>query len=165
MAELTPPNRNVSLDDLLEANKARFDRIFETRMRESEGLDPAGMPFVAPAPDPLGGTGGEAPRSAQRRIPGGRGAETGIPPSRRPGRTGPRRRTEPPAPANPTRQRAGLPVLPGCTRRHTDPPAPPGARTAAPPRSTPPPRTKRLRVPGVPPPVPPPPPSIRSPST
>ena len=75
MAELTPPNRNVSLDDLLEANKARFDRIFETRMRESEGLDPAGMPFVAPAPDPLGGTGGEDGDAS----PPGRGAEPHVP--------------------------------------------------------------------------------------
>ena len=44
MAELTPPNRNVSLDDLLQANKARFDRIFETQMGESARLDRDRLP-------------------------------------------------------------------------------------------------------------------------
>ena len=44
MAELTPPDRNVSLDDLLKANKARFDRIFETQMGESARLDTDRLP-------------------------------------------------------------------------------------------------------------------------
>ena len=44
MAELTPPDRNVSLDDLLQANKARFDRIFETQMGESARLDRDRLP-------------------------------------------------------------------------------------------------------------------------
>ena len=44
MAELTPPDRNVSLDDLLKANKARFDRIFEVQMGESARLDSDRLP-------------------------------------------------------------------------------------------------------------------------
>ena len=44
MAELTPPNRNVSLDDLLKANKARFDRMFESQMGESSRLDSQRLP-------------------------------------------------------------------------------------------------------------------------
>ena len=44
MAELTPPDRNVSLDDLLKANKARFDRVFETQMGESARLDSDRLP-------------------------------------------------------------------------------------------------------------------------
>ena len=44
MAELTPPDRNISLDDLLKANKARFDRIFETQMGESARLDSERLP-------------------------------------------------------------------------------------------------------------------------
>ena len=44
MAELTPPNPNVSLDDLLEANKARFDRMFESQMGESARLDSQRLP-------------------------------------------------------------------------------------------------------------------------
>ena len=44
MAELTPPDRSVSLDDLLKANKARFDRIFETQMGESARLDSERLP-------------------------------------------------------------------------------------------------------------------------
>ena len=59
MAELTPPNRNVSLDDLLQANKARFDRMFEDQMRESSRLNRDRLPssngdLVAP-PDTSGG--------------------------------------------------------------------------------------------------------------
>ena len=71
MADLIPPNR-VSLDDLLEANKARFDRIFETRMRESEGLGTVGILPVAPGSDPLDGTeaGGMSGRGAGRHDPG-----------------------------------------------------------------------------------------------
>ena len=60
MAELTPPNRNLSLDDLLEANKARFDRIFEVQMRESAWLDPDPLPPAngdpASGPDRSDGT-------------------------------------------------------------------------------------------------------------
>ena len=44
MAELTPPDRNISLDDLLEVNRARFNRIFETQMQESAKLDPDSLP-------------------------------------------------------------------------------------------------------------------------
>ena len=59
MAELTPPSRNVSLDDLFEANKARFDRMFEDQMRESSRLNRDRLPtsngdLVAP-PDTSGG--------------------------------------------------------------------------------------------------------------
>ena len=66
MAELTPPDRNVSLDDLLKANKARFDRIFETQMGESARLDSERLPpsngDLAASPEPVGDTnrGGEA---------------------------------------------------------------------------------------------------------
>ena len=63
MAELTPPHRNVSLDDLLEANKARFDRIFEVQMRESARLDTDRLPpangDLEASPEPSGGSGGE----------------------------------------------------------------------------------------------------------
>ena len=44
MTKLTPPDRNASLDDLLKANKARFDRIFETQMGESARLDSERLP-------------------------------------------------------------------------------------------------------------------------
>ena len=73
MAELTPPNRNVSLDDLLEANKARFDRIFETQMGESARLDSDRLPPAngdrEPSPgtsDGANGEGGETARSSGR---------------------------------------------------------------------------------------------------
>ena len=62
MAELTPPNRNVSLDDLLQANKARFDRIFETQMGESARLDRDRLPpangDLDAVPDTSGGPDG-----------------------------------------------------------------------------------------------------------
>ena len=74
MAELTPPSRNVSLDDLFEANKARFDRIFETQMRESTRLDSDRLPPANgnpdTGPDPSGGTdAGEAAPSLGHRSP------------------------------------------------------------------------------------------------
>ena len=60
MAELTPPDRNVSLDDLLKANKARFDRMFETQMGESTRLDSERLPpsnsDLAAHPEPAGDT-------------------------------------------------------------------------------------------------------------
>ena len=62
MAELTPPDRNISLDDLLKANKARFDRIFETQMGESARLDSERLPpsngDLAARPEPTGGADG-----------------------------------------------------------------------------------------------------------
>ena len=70
MAELTPPNRNVSLDDLLEANKARFDRIFEEQMGESARLHSERLPpsngDLEGSRNPLAATndGGEADPSA-----------------------------------------------------------------------------------------------------
>ena len=87
MAELTPPNPNVSLDDLLKANKARFDRIFETQMGESARLDTDRLPpangDLEAGPEPTGDAdrsgeataspGGESPahfRTARTRDPG-----------------------------------------------------------------------------------------------
>ena len=68
MAELTPPSRNVSLDDLFEANKARFDQLFEVRMRESERLDPDRLPPAngdpESGPNPLDGTNDGASETA-----------------------------------------------------------------------------------------------------
>ena len=75
MAELTPPNRNVSLDDLLEANKARFDRMFEVQMRESARLDSDRLPPAngerEPGPEPSDETtgGDEAAHAAARSSP------------------------------------------------------------------------------------------------
>ena len=75
MAELTPPNRNVSLDDLLAANKARFDRMFEVQMRESARLDSDRLPPAngerEPGPEPSDGTtgGDEAAHAAARSSP------------------------------------------------------------------------------------------------
>ena len=82
MAELTPPHRNVSLDDLLEANKARFDRIFETRMRESARLDsdrlpPANGDLEGPAADGTNGGGETAPRLHRESPPPAPTAEPG----------------------------------------------------------------------------------------
>ena len=76
MAELTPPDRNVSLDDLLKANKARFDRIFETQMGESTRLDSERLPpsngDLAAHPEPAGDTHrgrGETPFSPAPESP------------------------------------------------------------------------------------------------
>ena len=75
MAELTPPNRNVSLDDLLEANKARFDRMFEVQMRESARLDSDRLPPAngerEPGPEPSDETtgGDKAAHAAARSSP------------------------------------------------------------------------------------------------
>ena len=97
MAELTPPSRNVSLDDLFEANKARFDQLFEVRMRESERLDPDRLPPAngdrESGPNPLDGTndgasetapsfGRESPPHAPAARSGGAGGA--AEPSRRP---------------------------------------------------------------------------------
>ena len=38
MADLKPPGGGISLDDLLEANRAHFDRILGARMREARDL-------------------------------------------------------------------------------------------------------------------------------
>ena len=104
MAELIPPNRHVSLDDLLEANKARFDRIFEDRMQESAGLDPDRLPpangDLEPGPDSMDGTdGGDgAARTLGREppphTPAARTGSIGSAsaPSRRPDSAGPARR-------------------------------------------------------------------------
>ena len=77
MAELTPPNRNASLDDLLKANKARFDRIFEVQMGESARLDSERLPpsngDLATNPESAGdihrGHGGEAAHSPAGESP------------------------------------------------------------------------------------------------
>ena len=95
MAELAPPSRNVSLDDLLEANKARFDRIFEVRMREATRLDPSRVPpadgGLMPAHgDPEGGAeqAGGADASGESALSPARGAPSSPPAARRadPGR-------------------------------------------------------------------------------
>ena len=111
MAELTPPNRNVSLDDLLEANKARFDRIFEVQMRESARIDPNRLPptngDLEPGPTPLDGTDGgdEAAHAPNRESPPHAfAARSGsirspAPTSRRPDSTVPSRFPRPAAPA------------------------------------------------------------------
>ena len=116
MAELTPPSRNVSLDDLLEANKARFDRIFETQMGESARLDSDRLPPPANgdrerAPglsDGANGGGGETAWSSGRASsrqgagaaePAGAGATATRPAGTiRPGGS-PRRRPDPDTPA------------------------------------------------------------------
>ena len=97
MAELTPPHRNVSLDDLLEANKARFDRIFETQMGESARLDRDRLPSsngdleVKQEPSDSVDGGGEAAPSPGPGSPvhssTGRSGDTAGPasPSPRPG--------------------------------------------------------------------------------
>ena len=85
MAELTPPNRNVSLDDLLEANKARFDRIFEEQMGESARLDSDRLPptngDLEAAPGPSGETDGETAPShrlpSPAHAPADRAADSG----------------------------------------------------------------------------------------
>ena len=82
-----PRTRNVSLDDLLKANKARFDRIFETQMGESARLDSERLPpsngDLAARPEPTDDAnrsgeathspGGESPvhsRTARTAAPG-----------------------------------------------------------------------------------------------
>ncbi len=50
MADLKPPGGGISLDDLLEANRAHFDRILGARMREARDL--GRIPAPAPAPEP-----------------------------------------------------------------------------------------------------------------
>ena len=127
MAELTPPNRNVSLDDLLEANKARFDRIFETQMGESARLDRDRLPSsngdLDAVPDtsgrPDGGdraaasSGSESPA----RAPTARYAEDGHSASApaRPGSAAPARRpagstAAAPRPVARTESRAAAPA-------------------------------------------------------
>ena len=95
MAELTPPDRNVSLDDLLRVNKARFDRIFETQMGESARLDSERLPpsnnDPAARPEPTGDAdgSGEATHSPGVRSPvHSHAARTGTP--RRPASASPR---------------------------------------------------------------------------
>ena len=97
MAELTPPNRNVSLDDLLQANKARFDRIFETQMGESARLDRDRLPSsngdLDAGPDMQGGPDGSDRAAASSgpespaRVPAARYAGDGhfAPAPARPG--------------------------------------------------------------------------------
>ena len=93
MAELTPPNRNVSLDDLLKANKARFDRIFETQMGESARLSRDRLPTSNGDLETPGGTdrsdeGTSSPGTVSpMRSPAARSAQDGYPasPSPRPG--------------------------------------------------------------------------------
>ena len=105
MAELTPPNRNISLDDLLEANKARFDRIFEVQMRESAWLDPDPLPPAngdpASGPDRSDGTSSDnAAPPPPIREPAQEGAAVLMPEvargtasrSRHPGHSAPARR-------------------------------------------------------------------------
>ena len=94
MADLTPPNRNVSLDDLLEANKARFDRIFEAQMGESARLDSERLPpsngdldAGRNASDGTNGGGRAAPSPgvASPRAPTARSGEDGSSASPAPG--------------------------------------------------------------------------------
>ena len=97
MAELTPPDRNVSLDDLLKVNKARFDRIFEVQMGESARLDSDRLPpangDLEVRADPSnethgGGTASTHSHSSAARAPAA-GAGYSAPPAAPPHRTGP----------------------------------------------------------------------------
>ena len=49
MAEVRPPGAGISLDELLEANRAQFDRILGARLREAEGLGRDLAPLVGDA--------------------------------------------------------------------------------------------------------------------
>ena len=126
MAELTPPNRNVSLEDLLKANKARFDRIFEVQMGESARLDSDRLPAtngdLEVGPDPSGDTnGGEAAPSHDPRSPSrataARSGDSGSPaaPANRPASRAPTRRptadtAAPPRPAARAERRTPAPA-------------------------------------------------------
>ena len=70
MAELKPPGAGISLDDLLEANRAHFDRILGARLREARdlGREPTLLPGAgAPAdlPSPADGNGAGPARSSR----------------------------------------------------------------------------------------------------
>ena len=76
MADLKPPGAGISLDDLLEANRAHFDRILGARLREAKDMGKALTPIageVAPAtfPSSEAGNGARAaglpPKSARTR--------------------------------------------------------------------------------------------------
>ena len=67
MAELKPPGAGISLDDLLEANRAHFDRILGARLREAKDMSRALTPMageVAPAALPASESGSGASRAA-----------------------------------------------------------------------------------------------------
>ena len=76
MADLKPPGAGISLDDLLEANRAHFDRILGARLREAKDMGKALTPTageVAPATFPSSEAGngaraaGLSPKSARTR--------------------------------------------------------------------------------------------------
>ena len=75
MADLKPPGAGISLDELLEANRAHFDRILGARLREAKDMGrprtPASdeaAPAAFPPPGPGNGADPASPASESARM-------------------------------------------------------------------------------------------------
>ena len=102
MADLKPPGAGISLDQLLEANRAHFDRILGARLREARELgngQPRELGDVAPAelPSPEPGNGEESVSTRREPLrPSGRAMPEDAPshaPAPVSGATAPKRKT------------------------------------------------------------------------
>ena len=77
MADLKPPSASVSLDDLLKANRAQFDRLFDTQMGNGIGA-PAPSPAVEESEDPSVAAVSTATRTATRTATTAQSAPQGV---------------------------------------------------------------------------------------